>query len=93
MRQRFLTKCWPFARKEMAAINEALGETYRLGEVIFDPDLDSMTSNARGSKSMMAMSAGATYGTGFDQPSGGGAIGNAVKLTMQASVTLRITRK
>lgn len=83
LRQSLLKK----ALAELGVINHTLGQTYRLGRVIFDPDPTETASNRR--PGMMAMAA--SYSSGFDHAGGGGAgeIGNAVKLTMRALVQLR----
>src|ERR1044072_772384 len=80
MRRSLLVK----AGKERDAINQTLEEDYRLGEVVFDPDEE---DTHRGQ---------AIYGSGFASAQAAsaeaGPIGNAVKLTMTARVTLRIKR-
>ena len=80
------------AKNELRVLNEATGDTYRLGAVTYGQGFDTMASNRpQMSQSMvMAGSAKTQYGSGFDASDDG--IGNAVKLTMQATVELRISR-
>lgn len=83
LRLALLTK----ARNELALINAATGEDYRLGSVLFRDSLGANVSNApRGG---IIASAASLYGSGFGDDD---TIGNAVKLSMQATVQLRISR-
>ena len=77
------------AQAECEAVSQTLGEQYRLGDVDFGESDEFSASNAP-----RRMAAASTYGSGFDHAPGGSAdaIGNAVKLTMQAVVQLRISR-
>ena len=83
LRLRLLEK----ANQELVKINNALDEEYRLSEVTFDP-LDENVANVRSARPAM-------YGSGFaaaEAAAAPGPLGNAVKLNMQARVTLRVTR-
>lgn len=84
LRLRLLQK----ARTELQKINNALDQDYRLAEVVFDP-VDESAANVRTARPS------AMYGAGFaaaEASAAAGPLGNAVKLTMQARVTLRIKR-
>jgi hypothetical protein len=85
LRQQLLKR----ALAELAMINATVQGSYRLGKVDFDPMMTPSTSNMPRGGGMMAMAA---YGSGFSADAAGDGmsdIGNAVKLTMQASVQLR----
>jgi hypothetical protein len=82
------------AQDEQRLLSEASGDKYRLGALNFSQVFDS-SANTRASSQSMAVMAGAaaaktSYGSGF--AGNDDSIGNAVKLTMQASVELRISR-
>ena len=76
------------AQTEMTAINAALGGGYRISKLNFDP-----LSDMQPTKRNMMMSGATSYGSGFasEVAGGGGDIGNAVKVSMQAEVVLRRT--
>lgn len=78
------------AQAELKLINEAMSEKYRLGQVVF---LMAASDTANYARAAAASFSGKTpYGSGFsdeDEDS----LGNAVKLTMQASIELRISRQ
>jgi len=77
------------AEAERQTISDTLAAIYRLGSVSFNEGHGTQ-SNLRGG--MVAMSASA-YGSGFgNDDADEDAIGNAVKLVMQATVQLRISR-
>lgn len=81
------------AKDELRVLNETTGDTYRMGSVTFGQGFDTMASNRPQNVAMSAAMGGSAktqYGSGFDGTEDG--IGNAVKLTMQATVELRITR-
>jgi hypothetical protein len=78
------------AQEEARLINQTLTETlYRLGAVTFGQVYDSESNTRAGGRMAMASAASAAYGSGFSNDD---TIGNAVKLTMQATVQLRISR-
>lgn len=80
------------AQDELRVLSEASSDKYRLGALSFGQVYDS-TSNTRQSTQSMAVMAGAAktaYGSGFAGTED--SIGNAVKLTMGATVELRIGR-
>ena len=78
------------AQEECTVLSKATGDHYRLGSVLYGPVFDS-TSNIRASSmGVTAGSAKTSYGSGFDTDDD--SIGNAVKLTMQATIQLRISR-
>jgi hypothetical protein len=76
------------AQTEQQKINNAMESQYRLGDVIFDP-VDESVANVRTARPAQM------YGSGFAAAQAindAGPLGNAVKLTMQARVTLRVKR-
>jgi len=77
LRQKLLT----LAMEELDTINTTLTSQYRLGKVEFSTDVSEAPLRP------MAMAASAAYGAGFNH--GDDALGNAVKLAMLATITLR----
>lgn len=68
-------------KAELESLCDVMGADYRIGKVVFDDGSEPQG----GGRAMMAANS-ASYGTGFGAD---GTLGNAVKLTMQAHVTLR----
>jgi hypothetical protein len=75
------------AESQRKIINERLGRNYRLGSIIFQSAVDTSFSNRQGSKVMA--SATMSYGSGFNEIDND-VVGNAVKLTMNAGISLNI---
>lgn len=81
---------------EMAVINQAMGVDYRVGRVTFESVNNAanfqLSNSSRGSgKTAMAQAYGAGFGA--DMPGGEEGLGNAVKLTMQATIEYRRSSK
>jgi hypothetical protein len=75
------------AQSELALINKAIDQQYRIGDVRFNAGVESALANRQAHTALA--SAKTPYGAGFagDDES----IGNAVKLTMHAVIQLRIS--
>jgi len=79
------------AQDELKLINEAMNDKYRLGQVVFQASGSDAANQAYAASARGGMLSGKTaYGSGFAEDDD--TIGNAVKMTMQASVQLRISR-
>jgi hypothetical protein len=78
------------AQDELHMLSQASGDKYRLGALNFSQVFDSSSNTRASSQAVMAGAAKTSYGSGF--AGNDDSIGNAVKLTMQASVELRIGR-
>ena len=77
-------------REQVESISEAAGADYRIGRVVFVDGTEDIANRPRGMMmAAQAQAATANYGTGFGSD---GSLGNAVKLTMRAHVTLRTSR-
>ncbi len=73
------------AVKERDAISKAMGASYRIGEVNFRKIASASLSNNASRGGSTRIASASSYGTSYDDEDG---LGNAVKLTMEAAVTL-----
>lgn len=79
------------AQDELQLLNETLDAEYRLGDVSFSIGFDAAASNTRVASSAALLGGSkVAYGSSFDAADD--TLGNAVKLTMQASIEYRIGR-